>query len=325
MCDVLDHDDVKITEAVVNDSIVSSSHLAKNVSREVPPTAAYREAIGEANNSNIDPYSSRAVSSEQTQSLDGINFPFQAKDSTIPVNIAHLNFQALLDTGAAVTAVSARAWQKCASNISRNLGPPNHDSITTVDGCLLKVLGTMMLPFAIGSKTFPFEAHVIQGFTSDVILGRNFSQKFCAKIDFDEGMIRFEHGEDPLPFDHDPVNVDSGDCSPEFVCSVHADTSFTIPPESEITVLGRLNAELPLKKIVCGLVLPRNDLPHRYSIFGASELVRVTKDGTIPVRMVNPSARPVKIFRKTRLGAFESVDDRIETFQLSEAPEECTY
>ena len=231
----------------------------------------------------------------------------------------------MLDTGAAVTAASARVWQKCAGNISLNLGPPNHDSITTVNGCLLKVLGTVMLPFAIGSKTFPFEAHVIQDLTSDVILGRNFFRKFCAKIDFDEGMIRFKHGEDPLPFDYDLVNVDSGDCSPELVCSVHTDTSFTIPPESEIIVLGRLNAELPSKKIVCGLVVPRNDLPHRYSIFGASELVKVSKDGTLPVRMVNPSGRPVKIFRKTRLGDFESVEDRIETFQLGEAPEECTY
>ena len=310
VCDVLDHDDVKITESVVNDSIVSSSHLTKNVSREVPLTAAYQEAIGEANNSNVDPHSGRIVSSKQTRSLDGVNSPFQAKDSIISVNIAH-----------------ARVWQKCASNTSLNLGPPNHDSIATVDGRLLKVLGTVtvMLPFAIGSKTFPFEAHVIQDLTSDVILGRNFFQTFCAKIDFDEGMIRFKHGEDPSPFDYDPVNVDGGDCSPEFVCSVHADTSFTIPPESEIIVLGRLNAELPLKKIVCGLVVPRNDLPHRYSVFGASELVRVTKDGTLPVRMVNPCARPVKIFRKTRLGDFESVDDRIETFQLSEAPEKFTY
>ena len=136
-----------------------------------------------------------------------------------------------------------------------------------------------MLPFAIGSKTFPFEAHVIQDLTSDVILGRNFFENFFVKIDFDEGMIRFKHREDPLPFDSDLVTVDSDDCCPEFVCSVHADTAFTIPPQSEIIVLGRLNAELPLKKTVCGLVVPRNDLLHRYSIFGASELVKVTEDG----------------------------------------------
>ena len=62
-----------------------------------------------------------------------------------------------------------------------------------------------MLAFAIGSKIFPFEAHVIQDLTSDALLGRNFFEKVCVKIDFDEGMIRFKHGEDPLPFDSDPV------------------------------------------------------------------------------------------------------------------------
>ena len=136
--------------------------------------------------------------------------------------------------------------------------------------------------------------------------------------------IRFKHGEDPLPFDSDPVTVDN-DCCPEFVCSLHAATAFTIPPQSEIIVLGRLNAEFPLKKKVCGLVVPRSDSPHRYSIFGASELVKVTEDGTLPVRMVNQSARPVKIFLQNKTGDFESVDDRIETFQLSESPEEFTY
>ena len=156
-------------------------------------------------------------------------------------------------------------------------------------------------------------------------MGRKFFQKFVS-IDFDEGVVHFEHGDDPLPFDDsDPLTVDCGDCSPEFVCSVHAYLSFTVPPESEIIVLGRLNAALPLKKIVCGLVVPRNDLPHRYSIFGASELVKVTEDGTIPVGTVSPSARPVKIFRKTRLGNFESVENRIETFQLNEASEKFTY
>ena len=167
VCDVLDHDDVKITELLVNDSKVAGSHLTKSVTGEVSPIAANKEAIEETSHGDI-------VSSEQTQFLNGINSPVHTKDSTISVNIAHLNFRALIDTGAAVTAVSARVWQKCASNLSLNLGPPNHDSITTVDGCLLKVIGRVMLPFAIDSKIFPFEAHVIQDLTSDVILGRNF-------------------------------------------------------------------------------------------------------------------------------------------------------
>lgn len=102
-----------------------------------------------------------------------------------------------------------------------------------------------MFPFAIGSKTFPFEAHVIEDLTFDVISGGDFFQNFCAKIDFDEGIIQ-------LNMVHH--------CSPQYVCYVHANSSLVIPPESEIIVLGTLIAELPLKKIVCGMVVPRNDL-----------------------------------------------------------------
>ena len=67
VCDVLDHDDVTITEFVVNDSVVAGSHLTKNVTREVTPIAADQEAIGETNHDDI-------VSGEQTQFLNGILF-----------------------------------------------------------------------------------------------------------------------------------------------------------------------------------------------------------------------------------------------------------
>ena len=59
---------------------------------------------------------------------------------------------------------------------------------------------------------------MIQDLTSDVILGGNFFEKFCAQIDFDEGMIRFKHGEAPLPCDSDPVTLDSGDCAWSLIC-----------------------------------------------------------------------------------------------------------
>ena len=55
-----------------------------------------------------------------------------------------------------------------------------------MDGYSLKVLGRVTFPFTIDSNTFSLKARIIQDLTSDVILGRNFSQKLCAKIDFDE-------------------------------------------------------------------------------------------------------------------------------------------
>ena len=63
-----------------------------------------------------------------------------------------------------------------------------------MDGYSLKVLGKVTFPFSTDSNTLSLKAHVIQDLTSDVILGRNFSQKLCAKIDFDEGMIESKQG-----------------------------------------------------------------------------------------------------------------------------------
>lgn len=65
------------------------------------------------------------------------------------------------------------------------------------------------------------------------------------------------------------------------------------------------------------MIVPKSDLCHLYSVFGASELVKVADDGIIPIRLVNPSFQPVKIYRRTRLADFEEVSQNVETFELN--------
>ena len=93
-----------------------------------------------------------------------------------------------------------------------------------MSGLSLVTLGKSLFPFVIDSKVFPFEAHVIQDLTFDVIIGRDVLQKFSSRI---EGVVQFCQDEDDLPFgyasDNTPVCDDSlGD----FVSSVHADFLF---------------------------------------------------------------------------------------------------
>ena len=101
---------------------------------------------------------------------------------------------------------------------------------------------------------------------------------------------------------------------------MHADCPFTISPRSEKIVLGKLKTR-PVNGQnggVCGIVIPRSDLPHHYSVFGAADTVKVSENGTIPIRFVNLSGQPVKVFRETRPGDFSSVEDEVETFELNE-------
>ena len=80
--DVLDHDDVKITEFIVNDSVVAGSHLPKSVTGEVSPITANKEAVEETNHGDI-------VSNGQTQFLNEINSPFHTKVPRFPL-ISHI-------------------------------------------------------------------------------------------------------------------------------------------------------------------------------------------------------------------------------------------
>ena len=247
---------------------------------------------------------------------DGICFPFSPDSSIISVNIEGHEFPSLVDTGAAVTAVNANVWNKYLSN-AYSLSSSDSGVVTTVNGFPLKNLGKALVKFVIQSQVFPCEAHVIEDLTYDIILGRDFLQKFSSSIDFDKAKIELSRPENPLPFsDIEAVSDDYSANDTAFVCSVHADFSFVIPPASEMVVPGKLNC-LPQRPDAIGFVSPRSSLPEKYSIFGASELVRVSDDGTIPIRMINPSAQPVKIYRRTRLGDFEEIDSSIGTLELN--------
>ena len=240
------------------------------------------------------------------------------------MQISNFKFQALLDTGAAVTAVSARISREYLIVFHPDLNPPACGAVTTEDGRELDTLGTLVLTFEIGDDFFPVRAQVVEGLAFDLIIRRDFlkDSEFCYGIDFMNNVVEFVHAVGPLPFDFSHLDDDPDVDDSELVSSVHADYSFTIPPRSEKIVSGKLKAK-PVNGQngdVCGNVIPRSDLPHRYSILGAAEIVKVSENGMIPIRVINPYAQPV--FHETRRGDFSSVEVQVETFELKEFPQE---
>ena len=251
--------------------------------------------------------------------IDSIH-PFESDNFNVSVTIKGNSFRALLDTGAAVTAITSQVWDEYLSHKNCCLDSSSTSFVTTVSGSPLSVLGKVWLNFVIKSDVFPFEAYVIKDLTHEVVLGRDLLQKYCSRINFMENIIEFSHPEDPLSFADSFGDDLDAEVFDNCILSVRADNSFTIPAQSEVVVIGRLSSMPKGVNIsageIYGLVTLKSDLPHRYSVFGASELVKVSSDATIPVRMVNPSAQPVKIFRRTKLADFERVDNDLATFEI---------
>jgi len=97
--------------------------------------------------------------------------------------------------------------------------------------------------------------------------------------------------------------------------SVHAQSTFILPPQAETIIEGK--PDTVLQQNTTGIITARKDLPERYSIVGAAEIVNLSKENTVPIRLLNPTAKPIKIYRRTRIGEFFPVDSNIETFELN--------
>ena len=129
--------------------------------------------------------------------LDSI-YPFKGESFDISVTIEDFKFPALIDTGAAVTAISSKVWDKYLGHKNCCLDPSSTTRVTSVSSPL-SVLGKVWLNFVIKTDVFPFEAHVIKDLTHDVVLGRDFLQKYCSIINFMQNIIEFSTLRIPSP------------------------------------------------------------------------------------------------------------------------------
>ena len=68
-------------------------------------------------------------------------FRFVTETSCVSVNIGEYNFRALVDTGAAVTAVSADVWNKYLCHVYLSLSNASSKNVTSVTGCSFNILG----------------------------------------------------------------------------------------------------------------------------------------------------------------------------------------
>ncbi|KAK2547290.1 hypothetical protein P5673_032849 [Acropora cervicornis] len=130
-------------------------------------------------------------------------------------------------------------------------------------------------------------------------------------IDFERRTLTLEG--DSSPFHEFDLETNIKHLEPG-VFAVHAQSSFIIPPCTEIIVPGELDSSCVVTSTA--LLQPRPELPERYQIMGAAQLVKVSNNTFIPVRLLNPTSQPIHIYRRTKLAEISLVDPEIATYEL---------
>ena len=210
----------------------------------------------------------------------------------------------MVDTGANVTALNAAFWRRIPELANRKLLTTTIDSIKAVSGDIIPVLGQVETPFNIDGQEYSFKALIIDPMTYDVILGRDLLSHYKAKIDLDNQQLSLTCHTFPLAEDFS--QEETNNTRPQ-TCSIHATSSFIIPPHSEVLVPGELQQTIPEESI--GIVEPRKTLADRYQIAGASTLVKVMPGHIIPIRLPKFIAGPAWV-------TFSKPHPNISTFTL---------
>ena len=85
--------------------------------------------------------------------LDSI-YPFKGDTFDISVTMEDFKFPALIDTGAAVTAIRSQVWDKYLGHKNCCLDSSSTSRVTSVSGSPLSVLGKVWLNFVIKSDVY---------------------------------------------------------------------------------------------------------------------------------------------------------------------------
>ncbi|XP_044178256.1 uncharacterized protein LOC122960249 [Acropora millepora] len=202
----------------------------------------------------------------------------------------------LVDTGASVTAVSSSLFARISPPV--HLDPAPLPYIRTVSGEHLPVQGIAKLTFIFGDVSYSFESLVIDQLTYPVVLGRDFLLSLGSVIDMQNHTLTFL-GQEPISLHSNRLTRSSQ--TDEHV-TVHAHATYILPPLTESVIPVYPKRLLPTG--TTGLIEPSSKLLTRYQIGGATQLVSLSEENTFPFRLLNPTSRPITIYRCSTLGSF---------------------
>ena len=173
-------------------------------------------------------------------------------------------------------------------------------------------MGQAVFTLTIGDQSYPFEVLVIDNLTYPVVLGKDFG----SVIDF-QGHTLTLANHNSVPLYSSSLPTINNSTNPELV-TVHAYATYILQPMSESVIPVYPKASLPAGKT--GLIELNDKLAERYHVCGASQLVSLSEHETFPFRILNPTDKPVTIYRCSTMGTFISSDASMSVIATSDTP-----
>ena len=247
------------------------------------------------------PVSGTTVSQSNEDSPENVNARnFSPTTSNLSVigKLYDKEFQFIIDTGAAVSAISTEIYDTLPEYVKTKLSRDTSSVLRSVSGQDIPVLGRINLPFSIDGKAYSFQVFVAQPLSYDVILGKDFLRHFNALIDLKCNTLTLPEGNPKATQPSSPL-VEQ--------CTLHLLITETLPPLSQTLVAAKLKH--PFDPGITGIIEPKRILADKYNVCGAVLLATTSDANTVPVRLLNPTTAAITLYQHTSLGLFTRLDN----------------
>lgn len=199
----------------------------------------------------------------------------------------------LLDTGASISIISEGVVKKWSQEQRGSIVGTNV-KVKVANDMGLPVTGEVVVELVLGGHRIAHKC-IIADITSDVLLGLDFLRAESCSIDITSKSLHWRGIEVPLRDTPDRQQS----------CRVTVCQTVVVPAQTEMVIAGQLGREN--KQGEYGIIEPALSLVKKNSLILAPSLVSSTEE-TVPVRLMNPSDKPVTLYRGTTAGIFEIVN-----------------
>ena len=220
---------------------------------------------------------------------------------TVAAQLNGKDLQILVDTGASMSVIDEQFLRGLFDGKLPKLQRSELSDLTTVSGETLPVLGMLKDSLHVVGGIYPCELQVVKNLTYEAVMGRDFLRVNGAVINSKKGTLEL------YKIPEDQYITDT-------FFPVRAMALADIPPNSESVI----PAEFPPGRF--GIIEPSQHLMERYQLQGASALAKITARHTIPFRLINPTSRPVVLYKGANLGIFTRLDANSHISSLDEQP-----
>ena len=218
---------------------------------------------------------------------------------TVPVTIQSMQFNALLDTGSAVTLVSNKVWSSLPGRTP--LVKQSLPDLATIDGSSIPLHGSACLTFSIDDRQVSHNV-LVGDVQPDVLLGVDFFRTHGCVLNPADNSLKFPTNSPPRA---DACNNDTKSVHHQ-VCHVQLTTPVAIPPFSQVLLPGKLQFSPAPGDY---LLEASGKLPERYDLLCQDAAIHVQADNddapsaTVGYPVFNFSDQPITLPQGVRIGS----------------------